>query len=103
MFYYNLGLGTSSVPLNNNYYNKWGLLSYMGRVNYGFNDRILVTLTARADGSSRLAEGNKWFYYPAGAIAWNIHRENFLSSAGVVSNLKLRFGIGTTSNQAVNP
>lgn len=103
MYYYNLGLGTSSVPLNNNYYNKWGLLSYMARVNYTYQDRFLATLTARADGSSRLAEGNKWFTYPAAAFAWNIHNESFLQNAEFISNLKLRFGIGTTSNQAVAP
>lgn len=103
MYYYNLGLGTSSVPLNNNYYNKWGLLSYMGRVNYAFQDRFTATLTARADGSSRLAKGNKWFYYPAAAVAWNLHNESFMKSLSVISNLKLRYGIGTTSNQAVNP
>jgi TonB-linked SusC/RagA family outer membrane protein len=103
MYYYNLGLGTSSVPLTNNFYTKWGLLSYMGRINYAFQDRFLVTLTARADGSSRLAKGNKWFYYPAAALAWNIHHESFLKNTEAISNLKLRFGIGTTSNQAVNP
>jgi TonB-linked SusC/RagA family outer membrane protein len=103
MYYYNLGLGTSSVPLNNNFYSKSGLLSYMGRLNYGFQDRFLVTLTARADGSSRLAEGNKWFYYPAAALAWNVHNESFLNDAKAISNLKMRFSIGTTSNQAVSP
>lgn len=104
MYYYNLGLGlTSSVPLTNSYYNRSGLVSYMGRINYSFNDRYLVTLTARADGSSRLAPGNKWFYYPAAAVAWNIHNENFMSDIGAISNLKLRFGIGKTSNQAIAP
>jgi TonB-dependent starch-binding outer membrane protein SusC len=102
--YYNLGLAnTSSVPLNNNYYNRSGLLSYMGRVNYSFRDKYLLTLTARADGSSRLAEGNKWFYYPAAAVAWNVHKEQFLENVGVLSNLKFRFGIGKTSNQSVAP
>ena len=104
IFYYNLGLAnTSTVPLNNNYYNRSGLLSYMGRINYGFGERYLVTLTARADGSSRLAEGNKWFYYPAAALAWNISNESFMTDVGALSQLKLRFGIGTTSNQAVDP
>jgi TonB-dependent starch-binding outer membrane protein SusC len=109
IFYYNLGLANSSDatistnPNNNSFYRKSGLLSYMGRVNYGFGDRYLLTLTARADGSSRLAEGNKWFYYPAAALAWNIHNESFMQSVGAISNLKLRFGIGKTSNQSVNP
>lgn len=103
MFYYNLGLGTSSVTLNNNFYRKWGLLSYMGRLNYSFADRFLVTLTARADGSSRLADGNKWFYYPAAAVAWNMHNESFLKGVEFLTNLKLRAGIGTVSNQAIAP
>jgi TonB-linked SusC/RagA family outer membrane protein len=103
MYYYNLGLGVSSVPLNNNYYSRWGLVSWMGRLNYSFDDRFLATVTVRADGSSRLAEGNKWFTYPAVALAWNIHNESFLSSVGAITNLKLRAGIGTVSNQAVNP
>ena len=102
MYYYNLGLGTSSVPLNNSYYTKGGILSYMARVNYSFGDRFLATLTGRADGSSRLAEGNKWFYYPAAAVAWNIHNEKFMGDSEVINNLKLRVGIGKVSNQAVN-
>jgi TonB-linked SusC/RagA family outer membrane protein len=103
MYYYNLGLGTSSVPLDNNYYRKWGLLSWMGRINYSFNDRFNATFTARADGSSRLAKGNKWFYYPAAAVAWNLHNESFLESSELVTNLKLRVGIGTVGSQAVAP
>lgn len=103
MFYYNLGLGTSTVPLNNNYYFKWGLLSYMGRVNYSYQDRFMATLTVRADASSRLAKGNQWFTYPAAAVAWNLHNESFLKGSNLISNLKLRYTIGTVSNQAVNP
>ncbi|MBL0744539.1 SusC/RagA family TonB-linked outer membrane protein [Chryseolinea lacunae] len=84
-------------------YSRWGLLSYMGRVNYNYNDRYLLTVTARADGSSRLAEGNKWFYYPAAALAWNVHNETFMENVTALSNLKLRLGIGKTSNQAIAP
>lgn len=104
VFYYNLGLGNvTSVPAGASYYAKSGLLSYMGRVNYTFSDRYLITATARADGSSRLAEGNKWFYYPALALGWNISNESFMTSQDFVSSLKLRFGAGRTSNQAVSP
>lgn len=103
-FFYNLGLGNvTSVPAGVSYYAKSGLLSYMGRVNYTFSDRYLVTATARADGSSRLAEGNKWFYYPALALGWIISNESFMTSQDFISSLKLRFGTGRTSNQAVNP
>jgi TonB-linked SusC/RagA family outer membrane protein len=107
MYYYNLGFGNvTSVPApasGINYYTKWGLMSYMARINYGFKDRYLLTLTGRADGSSRLAEGNKWFYYPAAAVGWNINKESFLSGVSVISNLKLRLGWGKVSNQAIAP
>jgi TonB-linked SusC/RagA family outer membrane protein len=107
MYYYNQALGvTSSVPFlagGAPNYTKWGLVSYMGRAFYSFSDRYLLTLTARADGSSRLAEGNKWAYYPAAALGWNIHKESFLSGVDAVSVLKLRLGWGKTSNQAVAP
>ena len=109
-YYYNLGLGNvTSVPANsgtnpnNQYYTKSSLISYMARVNYAYADRYLVTLSYRADGSSRLAPGNKWFYYPAAAFAWNINKEAFMNGAEAISALKLRFGFGKTSNQSVNP
>jgi len=100
--FYNLALA-NVIQSASGTYTKWGLLSYMGRVNYNFADRFLLTLTARADGSSRLAAGNKWFYYPAAAAAWNIHNESFMQGVNFISNLKLRAGIGKTSNQAVSP
>jgi TonB-linked SusC/RagA family outer membrane protein len=79
----------------------WGILSYMGRLNYGYKDRYLLTATFRRDGSSRLA--NKWHNYPAFAVAWNAINESFLENVTVLSNLKVRAGYGQTSNQAVAP
>lgn len=100
--YYNLGLGGTVLPGDQQYSN-WGLLSYMARFNYSFDDRFILTLTARRDGSSRLAEGNKWFNYPAAALAWNVFNESFMDNANFVSNLRLRLGYGQTSNQAISP
>ncbi len=100
--YYNLGLGGTILPEAQNY-SKWGLLSYMARINYSFDDRFVLTLTGRMDGSSRLSEGNKWFTYPAAAFAWNIINESFLGSPDFLSNLRLRLGWGRTSNQAISP
>ncbi|MDB5193658.1 MAG: TonB-dependent receptor [Segetibacter sp.] len=79
------------------------LLSYMGRLNYSFNDRYLLTLTGRADGSSRLAPGNKWHNYPAISAGWNVSSEDFMSRLDVISNLKIRAGYGQTSNQSIAP
>ncbi len=106
--YYNFNLGTQVLADNGQFapdqdYNKWGLMSYMARINYNYGDRYLLTLTGRADGSSRLADGNKWFVYPAAALGWNIHNEPFMSDVTFLSNLKFRLGWGQTSNQAVSP
>ncbi|WP_421898184.1 SusC/RagA family TonB-linked outer membrane protein [Marinoscillum sp.] len=102
--YYNLSLAeTQNVPDGAFSYSRWGLVSGMARLNYGFQDRFNATVTVRSDGSSRLSEGNKWFVYPAGALSWNLHNESFMSGMTFITNLKLRTGLGRTSNQAVNP
>jgi TonB-linked SusC/RagA family outer membrane protein len=81
---------------------EWGLLSYMARVNYKFKDRYLLTASGRADGSSRLAEGNKWAFFPAVSAAWIISEENFLQS-NVLTFFKLRAGYGSVGNTAISP
>lgn len=78
------------------------ILSYMGRVNYGFDDKYLLTLTLRADGSSRLADGNKWHSFPSAAFAWNISRENFMQGVSAITNLKLRASYGSVGQQSIN-
>jgi TonB-dependent starch-binding outer membrane protein SusC len=100
--YYNPGLANTVNSLNGNY-QRSGLISYMGRLNYGYEDKYLLTLTVRRDGSSRLAQGNQYFNYPAAAVAWNIQREEFMNDVPIISNLKLRIGAGQTSNQAIPP
>src|SRR6202021_2667758 len=80
-----------------------GLISYMARANYAFNERYLLTATVRRDGSSVLSPGNQYFTYPALAVGWNIMNENFMKSVSWVNNLKLRGGWGLTSNQGVAP
>jgi TonB-linked SusC/RagA family outer membrane protein len=84
-------------------YSKWTILSYMGRLNYKYKDRYLATFTIRDDGSSRLANGNKWHTFPSGALAWNIAKESFLNSSKHVSALKLRASYGTTANTSISP
>jgi TonB-linked SusC/RagA family outer membrane protein len=102
--FYALGLSNPTpAPVIGGGETSWALLSYMARVNYAFNDRFLATLTGRADGSSRLAPGHKWHYYPAASLGWNIGNENFMKGIGAVSSLKLRAGFGQTSNQSISP
>ena len=79
------------------------LASYMARINYSFNDRYLVTVSGRYDGSSVLAEGNKWDFFPSAAIGWRINQEDFMQNIRWIDNLKLRIGVGTTGNAAVDP
>ena len=79
------------------------LTSYMVRLNYGFNERYLATVTGRWDGASQLAQGNKWDFFPSLSLAWRINQEDFLSDVSWIDNLKVRFGIGVTGNAAVDP
>ncbi|MCD8178321.1 MAG: TonB-dependent receptor [Tannerellaceae bacterium] len=74
----------------------------MGRINYSFNDRYLLTLTGRYDGSSRLAKGNKWSFFPSAALAWRIKEESFLKDVDTLSNLKIRASWGNTGNTAIS-
>jgi TonB-linked SusC/RagA family outer membrane protein len=75
----------------------------MGRINYSFKDRYLLTASARYDGASRLAPGNKWVLFPSAALAWRISEEGFMKGNSTFSNLKLRAGFGITGNSAIDP
>lgn len=75
------------------------LVSYFGRVNYNLLERYLLTVTFRADGSSRFSKGNKWGYFPSAAFAWRINNESFLKNVHWLNDLKLRLGWGLTGQQ----
>jgi TonB-linked SusC/RagA family outer membrane protein len=79
------------------------LLSYMGRLIYGFNDKYILTLTSRWDGASQLSEGNKWDFFPSAAVAWRLGDEAFIENTGIFSDLKLRLSYGFVGNSAVRP
>lgn len=79
------------------------MLSYFARLNYKLLDKYLLTATLRADGSSVLAKGNKWGYFPSVAVAWRMKDEHFLSSVDEISDLKLRLSYGLSGNSAVSP
>ena len=96
-------LGSGVVTNHRSSYSQTTIMSYTGRLNYNFKDRYLVTLSGRYDGSSRLAEGHKWAFFPAAAIAWRINQENFLSEVDWLSNMKLRLSVGQTGNDNINP
>lgn len=79
------------------------LLSFMGRVNYSYNDKYLLTVTGRSDGASQLADGNKWAFFPSVALAWRVGDEPFISKLNVFSNLKMRLSYGQVGNSTVSP
>ncbi|WP_087941253.1 SusC/RagA family TonB-linked outer membrane protein [Algoriphagus faecimaris] len=78
---------------------KWAIISYLGRVNYGFDDRYLLTLTMRADGSSRFGTNRRFGYFPSGAFAWRFINEDFIPKNGILSDGKLRISYGVNGNQ----
>jgi TonB-linked SusC/RagA family outer membrane protein len=79
----------------------WSLKSFIGRINYSLASKYFLTVTARADGSSRFGNNNKWGYFPSAALAWNAGSEDFLKNSKLISNLKLRVSAGITGNQEI--
>lgn len=101
--WYNLDAVTlSDVVASGTDYRQRTLASFTGRANYSFADKYLLTLTGRYDGSSRLAEGNKWAFFPSAAFAWRISEEPFLKKYENLSNLKMRLSYGVSGNDAVS-
>jgi len=98
--YYNPTYGANLVGEGNE--EKWDIISYMGRLNYSFDDRYLLTLTMRTDASSRLAPGNQDNLFPSAAVAWNIHRESFFHNLKAFTNLRLRASYGRVGNTAIS-
>ena len=90
---------TSQTPSSS--YNSWSLASFLGRVNYIYDNRYLFTFSFRSDGSSKFGADNKWGYFPSAALAWNIKNERFLTDYSNISQLKLRMSAGITGNQDI--
>lgn len=103
--FYNLGhaQGEITIDPNNQSYYKRGLVSWMARAMYQYDNRYMLTATLRSDAASVLAPGNKWHTYPAVSLGWNVTGESFMENVKFVNLLKFRAGYGQTSNQAVTP
>lgn len=100
--FHNIGTGATIEGLGSNL-EEWGLMSYMGRVNYQFMERYLLTVTGRYDGSSRLSEGQQWGFFPSVALGWRINDEPFMSDQDLFSDLRIRVSYGITGNTAIDP
>ena len=101
--YYALDKATGQANLTGYNYWKSGLISWMGRVMYSYDNKYMISAALRSDGSSRLAKGHQWHTYPAVSAGWNIRREQFMENLTWIDNLKFRVGYGETSNQAISP
>ncbi len=97
----NLGSGSTLIASSSGA-TDWRLISYIARVNYGFDDRFLVTLTGRRDGSSRFGPNNKFGFFPSGALAWKLKNESWLQNVNSISDAKLRVSYGLSGNQEID-
>jgi len=95
----------SKITVSNLKYNytKNSMLSFFGRLNYKYMDKYLLTASVRADGSSVLAKGHQWGYFPSVALGWRVNEESFLKNTSWLDNLKLRASWGLSGNAAVDP
>ena len=101
--WYDLGSNTAGNPGYGTGFTENTLASFMGRVNYSFMNRYLLTASGRADGSSVLLPEHKWQFFPSFALAWKMQDEKFLSSINWINELKPRFGYGIVGNSSVQP
>ncbi len=77
------------------------LMSWLGRINYSYRSRYMLTMSFRADGSSKFTKNNRWGYFPSAAVAWRIGEERFMRNVRWVNDLKLRLSYGVTGNNRV--
>ena len=100
--WYNLGTGGRVLGYGSGF-TQSTLLTALGRINYSYKDRYLLTATGTWDGSSRLAEGNQWGFFPSASFAWRVSKEAFLETVPAINDLKIRLSYGATGNDRVDP
>lgn len=98
----NLG-AAETIESADSYYEEWSLVSYMARANYGYDDRYLLTVTGRLDGSSRFGENNRFGVFPSAALGWNIMNESFMEDNETFDALRVRLSWGESGNTAISP
>ncbi|MBN2524606.1 MAG: TonB-dependent receptor [Bacteroidales bacterium] len=95
-----MSLGEDPQPADS-YNSQDKLLSFFGRINYGYKDKYLLQASLRADGSSKFTKANRWGFFPSGSVAWRISEENFMDNIAFVSSLKLRLSYGHAGNNRI--
>ncbi|MFD1629699.1 SusC/RagA family TonB-linked outer membrane protein [Pseudopedobacter beijingensis] len=95
------GLGQGVAQPVTSIITSWSMMSYLGRVNYNYNNRYYLTASYRADGSSKFMKQNRWGYFPSAAASWRIIQEDFMKDIKFLSDAKIRLGYGVTGNNRV--
>ncbi|WP_460542923.1 SusC/RagA family TonB-linked outer membrane protein [Echinicola sediminis] len=98
--YYNLAQGTDDAVISSGWTRRREN-SYFGRVNYSYDEKYMLTVTGRADGSSRFGTNNKYAFFPSAALGWKISNEDFLKGSSSIRNLKLRASYGLIGNDGI--
>lgn len=98
--YNNLGIADNPRPPSSST-NKYSMASFFSRLNYTYDDRYLLTITGRVDGSSKFGTNNRYAFFPSAALGWRISEENFMRESSFISNLKLRTSYGLTGNSEI--
>jgi len=96
-----LNAGDATNSVNSQYAGNSALASYFGRANFTLLDKVLLTATIRADGSSNFGPNNKWGYFPSLAVGYRLTEEPFMQNLDFISNLKIRGSWGQTGNQDI--
>ncbi|WP_460674910.1 SusC/RagA family TonB-linked outer membrane protein [Larkinella ripae] len=100
--YNNLGAGATNPGVGSGA-SRFSFNSYFGRINYSLMEKYLLTVTGRADGSSKFGSSNKFAFFPSAALAWRASEEEFLKGNSIISNLKVRTSFGLTGNSEIPP
>ncbi len=98
--YFTLSAGTGNTTVSGGSSGN-RLYSMFGRIDYSFADKYLLAVTIRRDGSSRFGEDNRFGFFPSASAGWRIDRENFMINSRLISELKLRVGVGRVGNQQI--
>ncbi|MBB5441183.1 TonB-linked SusC/RagA family outer membrane protein [Pedobacter sp. AK017] len=96
------GIDEAVTQISTSASSRWTMASVLGRVNYDYKSKYLITASFRADGSSRFASGKQWAYFPSGSVAWRMSSENFMKDLVFVNDAKLRVSYGRTGNNRIS-
>ena len=104
----NLGSGIGVLGQQNygigSFKNEYKLISFLGRVQYGYDDKYFATINLRQDGSTKFGKNNQWGFFPSASIGWALSNEDFLKGVPNLDNLKLRVSWGRTgSSEGIRP